>query len=481
MPLLTTRAGGSAKIAGFGLILGPTNYPVNLTATANSSSQITLTWTNNSQNWAIRVYRNNSLVTTLTKGTTSYVNTGLAGNTSYSYKLAYFGNNKEFANPTPAVRVTCYNSGSQTGSHCSGTTLYLEYADGSCGTYSTSQGQVNGNCGYCDPYGTFYGEYCSGQQRIGTYANGSCGSFDSAIGYTQGYCGYCDPSGTYYGDSGETCSGTTRIGHHVYANGTCGSYITDYTIGQTQGYCGYCDPYSTFYSETCSGTTRVGTYANGSCGTYTSTIGQTQGYCGYCDPAGTHYGETCSGTTRVGTYANGSCGTYTSTIGQTQGYCGYCDPAGTVYSQYCDGYTLKQNQANGSCGTNYGVVVEYNSCACGNCPPSVGVTYVFEGQNSYGFVGFQVDGTANCGVLTTLFALFADIGGVSVLYPYTAHCSFYAGCNPNRCYYCDESLGAYAVNSCGKATYTANITSVHVFSQAPWTGGCDNSPANISY
>jgi len=69
--------------------------PGNLTATGTSTSQINLKWTDNATNEeGFKVERcvdsacsNFALVATLTTNTTSYTNTGLAGNTTYYYRV----------------------------------------------------------------------------------------------------------------------------------------------------------------------------------------------------------------------------------------------------------------------------------------------------------------------------------------------------------------------------------------------------------
>ena len=63
------------------------------------------------------------------------------------------------------------------------------YANGSCGTYGADQGLVNNNCGYTDPYGTFYGSYCNGNALVNTYANGSGGTYD--VTQSNCDCGSC--------------------------------------------------------------------------------------------------------------------------------------------------------------------------------------------------------------------------------------------------------------------------------------------------
>jgi len=60
--------------------------PTNLLASAISCNQVNLSWNDNSANEeGYKVYRNGSLIATLGSGTTNYQDSGLGGNTSYSY------------------------------------------------------------------------------------------------------------------------------------------------------------------------------------------------------------------------------------------------------------------------------------------------------------------------------------------------------------------------------------------------------------
>jgi len=324
MPFFGT-IGSGVKRLGLTGSSGPTNYPLNITAVANSSGQITLTWTNASNNYSIRVYRGGSLLTTLAKSTTSYVNTGLVANTAYTYQLAYYGSGIEKKEPSTHTQTTCYGNGTYLSNYCSGTNLYNTYADGNCGSTSTNQGNVNGYCGYCDPAGTNYGfQYCSGVTSIYLYADGSCGTYTSGSNIN-GQCGYCDPAGTDYGNQGYYCIGTNLHHTELYANGSCGTYTGDVNDGYVQGYCGYYYPYGTPYYTYCSGYSLCGYYWNGSGGLYYQCNGATPGVCGYCADANTYVGFYCSGTTLYFTYATGAggCSYYSVSQGQVCGDCGY--------------------------------------------------------------------------------------------------------------------------------------------------------------
>ena len=62
------------------------HYPSILTATAQSSSSIALSWTDNSANeTGFKIYRGGVVITTTAANATSYTDTGLSASTSYSY------------------------------------------------------------------------------------------------------------------------------------------------------------------------------------------------------------------------------------------------------------------------------------------------------------------------------------------------------------------------------------------------------------
>ena len=79
--------------------------PTNLNASAVSCSQINLSWNDNSGNEeGYKIYRNGNLIATLGSGVTSYQNTGLSGNTTYSYSVkAYRGSIESNASNTVTV------------------------------------------------------------------------------------------------------------------------------------------------------------------------------------------------------------------------------------------------------------------------------------------------------------------------------------------------------------------------------------------
>lgn len=85
--------------------------PTGLTATPASSTQINLAWTRNSTtNTSVQVWRNDSLLTTLSATTTTYNDTNLTPNTQYSYKLRHGYSGGNFSEFTSTVIATTQSS-----------------------------------------------------------------------------------------------------------------------------------------------------------------------------------------------------------------------------------------------------------------------------------------------------------------------------------------------------------------------------------
>lgn len=120
------------------------SVPSGLSANAISSSQINLSWNASSDNVGVtgyRVYRDGSFLTTVNG--TSYVNTGLSANTSYSYTVLAFdaaGNSSGQSIPAsartesnPSYTVTVTKSGTGAGTVTSGGSI-------NCGNSCVSSG-----------------------------------------------------------------------------------------------------------------------------------------------------------------------------------------------------------------------------------------------------------------------------------------------------------------------------------------------------
>ncbi len=95
-----------------GPITQPPSAPSDLTATAASTTEINLFWTNNSgPNTSFRIQRRTgssgtfSTITTVTSGGTAFVDTGLAENTEYQYQVQAFNSSgsSDFSNTASAT------------------------------------------------------------------------------------------------------------------------------------------------------------------------------------------------------------------------------------------------------------------------------------------------------------------------------------------------------------------------------------------
>lgn len=220
------------------------------------------------------------------------------------------------------------------------------YADGSCGTYTSGGANYVGN-------GTFLGN-CNDYNY---YSNGSGGYYQGEYTGTpscpQSGTQISSDSGTYYADVG---CGNWSLGDWssaTYADGSCGSYTSGGSNYVGSGtLLGNCNDYNY--------------YSNGSGGYY-------QGeYTGMpsCDSAGTWisgnssditFSSPCGnftvGQSTYSTYADGMCGTYSESgsnylsSGTYLGYCGsdnyYSDGAGSAYSYVAAG-TATGNSSSGS-------------------------------------------------------------------------------------------------------------------------------------
>jgi hypothetical protein len=102
-PVLAAGTGGN-----------PPAVPANLTATAVSSSQINLTWTDSDIETGFKIERctgagcsDFAQIATVSANVTSYSNTGLTGSTSYSYRVRAYNiaGDSDYSNTTSAVTL----------------------------------------------------------------------------------------------------------------------------------------------------------------------------------------------------------------------------------------------------------------------------------------------------------------------------------------------------------------------------------------
>jgi len=91
------------------------NAPSGLTATAQSSSSIALSWTDNSSDEdAFKIYRGGTLVHTTSASATSYTDTGLAANTTYTYYVKA-SNTSGDSTASSSASATTYSTGGSGG------------------------------------------------------------------------------------------------------------------------------------------------------------------------------------------------------------------------------------------------------------------------------------------------------------------------------------------------------------------------------
>ncbi len=224
-PLLGSFGGASSRgFRGFKL-LGPTGSPSSLYVNATSSSGTYLTWSNGDATSSTQIYRNGSLVITVSPGTNTYSDSGLASGTYYSYYVRHIKNGiPSLSNSNTYAVYTCDAYGVLVSQDCDGTTLMNTYADGNCGGYSQV---AQYNSAQCAPQS-------NGSQLINVGYSGCAqdGMWDDTYGQTS--C--C---------SGAACSGSTQCCNPVdYGNGwascahMCGSgCVYNYSFPEPYYYC----------------------------------------------------------------------------------------------------------------------------------------------------------------------------------------------------------------------------------------------------
>lgn len=253
MPFIARLAAAAVKVLGFASRVGPSVAPTSLSASAVSGVQVNLSWTNTSSLYPIYVYRGTTSGGPYTftqsvsaTGTSASVTSGITGNTTYYFVVAYFfvvvG---PYSNQATATTPACAANGTINNYSCTGCDYYAIYNNGSCGFYS---GLIEANSNSCG---------CGAQNLRGAVDSGeSAGSGGSALGYLYGndYGGtnssaYCSPysyvtvtmgplSGTsYYGTVG---GGICYYGNMALSAGTKGSYTNSFStyIGFFNS-CGY--------------------------------------------------------------------------------------------------------------------------------------------------------------------------------------------------------------------------------------------------
>jgi len=270
--------------------------------------------------------------TTTTSTTTTTTTTATPRFTYYRWDVSSYDCSQ--SNPIPFWSYTSYANGFKiingdgitryltSASHTNYTNQINTIIDSSCATTTTTTTT-------CLPYGTYIREYCDtvNHNKIGVFANGSCGEYTSVIAYNDPACGYVEPTTT-----------TTTTATPVYTflrydvnNGDCSTYnpipfwaYTNYSSGfyylNGEGTLRYLS--RTSHSNF---TNQINSIAGGTC-TPTTTTTTT------CQPYGTYLYEYCDTVNhnKIGVFADGSCGSYTSVIAFNDPACGYVAPTTTT-------------------------------------------------------------------------------------------------------------------------------------------------------
>lgn len=105
-----------------------------------SSNSITLTWSNSEDIDTVELYRNDVLIGNVTGSTSTYVDTGLASDTSYAYSLLPYYSNGTQGNAAKITLITSSSSSSSSGSDSSSSGGSSSGSSGSSSTKSSSGG-----------------------------------------------------------------------------------------------------------------------------------------------------------------------------------------------------------------------------------------------------------------------------------------------------------------------------------------------------
>lgn len=126
--------------------------------------------------------------------------------------------------------TNCPAAGTVESQVCNGSTLELNYHDGSCCFYQGSQANAPACTGCMNPLpaGTLLNQSCQGYSLIGNFADGACGSYSASIEACSIVCGRPD-AGTLVSSS---CSGSNLVG--TYNDGNCSTYtqVIEYSSAQ---------------------------------------------------------------------------------------------------------------------------------------------------------------------------------------------------------------------------------------------------------
>jgi hypothetical protein len=221
--------------------------------------------------------------------------TSLSPNTPYTVYVRSFSeaDPTRFSDPVPSSFTTCLAADTYLGYTCSGTTRINSYANGNCGTYTTSEAN-SATCGYVPPTPTLTAPTYQGSNTGTTTVqadyynpngvnatltvyiilNGSLVDTEvtsiSATNSASVNFGQLNPNTTYTLEAYLSASGYNTSSARI------DTVTTDEDVV-------VCDPFGTYYGFYCTGTTRVNQFADGNCSIYES-IEPNSVDCGYVEP-----------------------------------------------------------------------------------------------------------------------------------------------------------------------------------------------------
>ena len=194
--------------------------PSNLSAQATSCNQVTLYWTDNSGNEeGYKIYRNGSYVGQVGMNATSYQDTGLSENTTYSYYVRAFRGSIESDTSNTASATThacppnvCPAPGNLTAAALSQTSIRLNWQD-TCGNEDSFKifrnGTQVGTVGASTTTWTDNGLSCGTTYSYSVKAHNAGG--DSPASNTASATTHACPPGCPGGDAGNNFSGATLV------------------------------------------------------------------------------------------------------------------------------------------------------------------------------------------------------------------------------------------------------------------------------
>ncbi|MDO6743598.1 M43 family zinc metalloprotease [Tenacibaculum soleae] len=204
----------------------PVNAPSNLTSTTNSSSEIALSWSDNSSNEdGFSIERTTdggsfSVIATTAANATSYSNTNLTSNTAYSYRVRAFSGNTNSSYSNTTTSTTSAGTGGENYCAISGNNASEYIQNVTIGSFSNTSGaDANG-----------YGNHTSQTINLsaGSTTNISLTPGFSGSSYTEHWAIFIDYN------KNNTFESSERVIDGLYGTGTIsGSFTTNSSVSGT--------------------------------------------------------------------------------------------------------------------------------------------------------------------------------------------------------------------------------------------------------